>query len=126
MNLAQFLDFLKQEKRFADCISGSFTLPAAEPKYAPLPAGLDEKLTGVLKETGVGKLYTHQSLAIEAALRGENTVVVTPTASGKSLTYTLPIFQRKLQNPIPDRFFFFQQKLLRRTSWLLSTASATD
>lgn len=112
MNLAQFLDFLKQEKRFADCISGSFTLPAAEPKYAPLPAGLDEKLTGVLKETGVGKLYTHQSLAIEAALRGENTVVVTPTASGKSLTYTLPIFQRKLQNPHSRSLLLFPTKAL--------------
>lgn len=112
MNLAQFMDFIQQDVQFGKNITGSFTIPAQEARYAPLPAGLDSRLVQGLERKGLHRLYTHQAGAVEAALRGENTLVVTPTASGKSLTYMLPIFQKKLQTPSSRALLVFPTKAL--------------
>ncbi len=112
MNLQQFLDFLRQDPHFGDCITGYHTVAAKEAEYAPAPAELDARLTAALKDRGVRDLYTHQSTAVQSALRGENVVVVTPTASGKSLTYMLPIFQRKIENPHARALLLFPTKAL--------------
>src|SRR5450759_1442527 len=62
-------------------------LPALPAQYAPFPAALDERLRRALASRGVSRLYTHQADAIGRALGGRNVVVVTPTASGKTLCY---------------------------------------
>ena len=112
MNLPQFLDFLKKDPHFAGCITGSHTIKAQDAVYTDIPTELDPKIKAALEERGVGKLYSHQSRAVSAALRGENVVVVTPTASGKSLTYMLPIFQKKLENPHSRSLLLFPTKAL--------------
>ncbi len=112
MNLPQFLDFLKQDEHFAKCIAGSFSIPAQDADYAMIPEDLDVRLRDALEAQGISRLYTHQAEAVTSALRGENTVVVTPTASGKSLTYMLPIFQRKLENPHSRSLLLFPTKAL--------------
>ena len=112
MNLAQFLDFLQQDEHFANCVQGHFTIPAQDAVYEGIPPELDPKLKKALEEQGIKKLYTHQSQAVKSALKGENVVVVTPTASGKSLTYMLPIFQRKLINPHSRSLLLFPTKAL--------------
>src|SRR5436190_13799133 len=62
-------------------------LPALDAQYAPFPVGLDERLRQALAARGVSQLYSHQADAIGHALDRRNVVVVTPTASGKTLCY---------------------------------------
>src|SRR5712691_5597728 len=60
-------------------------LPAVAAQYAPFPAALDARLTGALGTRGIDQLYTHQADAVDHALARRNVVVITPTASGKTL-----------------------------------------
>ncbi len=79
------------EHKYADRITGSFVVPATSGRYAPFPSDLPEALAKALRSHGIDRLYSHQAEAWGAARRGEDLVVVTPTASGKSLCYTLPV-----------------------------------
>lgn len=72
-------------------VTGHFVLAGREGRYAELPSGLPGKLAAALRSRGVSQLYAHQSEAWEAVQRGQHVVVATPTASGKSLCYTLPV-----------------------------------
>ncbi|HEY0333781.1 MAG TPA: DEAD/DEAH box helicase [Stenotrophomonas sp.] len=78
-------------RRYADRITGSFTIPGRQGNYAPLPADLPPALAQALRARGIEQLYSHQAEAWAATARGEHLAVVTPTASGKSLCYTLPV-----------------------------------
>ena len=77
--------------KYADRITGSIFLPGQEGRYAELPKDLPEALANALKTRGIHQLYSHQAEAWRAVQAGEHVVVVTPTASGKSLCYTLPV-----------------------------------
>ena len=66
-------------------------VPAREPVWGEVPQALDERVTQMLDARGFECLYSHQTEAIEHALSGQDVVVVTPTASGKSLCYNLPV-----------------------------------
>ncbi|WP_425493870.1 DEAD/DEAH box helicase [Lysobacter gummosus] len=79
------------QRRYRDRITGHFTLPGREGRYAPLPEDLPESLKAALRARGIERLYSHQAEAWDAAQAGEHVAVVTPTASGKSLCYTLPV-----------------------------------
>ncbi|MBB1061568.1 DEAD/DEAH box helicase [Lysobacter spongiae] len=78
-------------RRYHERITGQFTIPGREGDYAPLPADLPPGLAAALRGRGIDRLYRHQAEAWDAARRGEHVAVVTPTASGKSLCYTLPV-----------------------------------
>ncbi len=78
-------------RRYHDRITGSFTIPGREGRYAPLPDDLPPALATALRARGIEQLYSHQAEAWAATRRGEHVAVVTPTASGKSLCYTLPV-----------------------------------
>jgi DEAD/DEAH box helicase domain-containing protein len=78
-------------RRYHDRITGSFTIPGREGRYAPLPHDLPPALAAALRSRGIEQLYSHQAEAWEATRAGEHVAVVTPTASGKSLCYTLPV-----------------------------------
>ena len=86
--------------------------PAREPKLEPLPNDLDPMLASALVATGVTALYRHQAEAWEAARRGENVVVTTGTASGKSLAYHLPILETLLREPGSVALYLFPTKAL--------------
>jgi len=77
--------------KHAALITGHFVLPGREGRYADLPDALPCSLAAALRSRGVSQLYAHQREAWDAAQRGEHLVVATPTASGKSLCYTLPV-----------------------------------
>lgn len=79
-----------------------------EPLEPPLPAPLRAALAG----RGIERLYLHQARAIEAARRGENVVVVTGTASGKTLAYNLPVLERLLQDEAGTALYLFPTKAL--------------
>ncbi len=78
-------------RRYGDRITGSFTLPGCEGVYAPIPDDVPQALASALRARGIERLYAHQADAWDAAQRGEHVAIVTPTASGKSLCYTLPV-----------------------------------
>ncbi len=112
MNLNQFLDYLNKDGHFTECIEGIHTVPACEAIFAHTPDRLDPVIHSTLKKYGIQKLYSHQVNAINSALNGNNTLVVTPTASGKSITYMVPIFQKKLENIHSRSLFLFPTKAL--------------
>lgn len=78
-------------RRYAGRVTGSFTVPGSDGLYADLPRDLPPALAQALRARGIERLYSHQAQAWEAAGRGDNVAIVTPTASGKSLCYTLPV-----------------------------------
>jgi DEAD/DEAH box helicase domain-containing protein len=88
------------------------TVAAREARYAPFPEWLDERIRAGLASRGIEQLYTHQAQAVEAVRAGEDVVVVTPTASGKSLCYTLPVLQALAEDPAARALFIFPTKAL--------------
>ena len=86
-------------------------IPEEEAKYAPFPA-MDQKIKTALNKRGIESLYTHQASSFEAVMRNENIVTVTPTASGKTLCYNLPVIQRILKKPESRALYLFPTKAL--------------
>jgi DEAD/DEAH box helicase domain-containing protein len=87
-------------------------LPAIAAQLAPFPHSLDPRLKAALQARGVEQLYTHQAEAIEHALAGRHTVVITPTASGKTLCYNAPVLDSILKDPSSRALYLFPTKAL--------------
>src|SRR5476649_2020767 len=87
-------------------------LPAVAAQLAPFPDALDPRLTSALASRGVAQLYTHQAEAIEHALAGRHTVVITPTASGKTLCYNAPVLNAILKDSSSRALYLFPTKAL--------------
>lgn len=87
-------------------------LPAAEAAFAPFPPGIDPRLRAAFEARGVQQLYTHQAEAFELVSGGRQVVVTTPTASGKTLCYNLPVLDRILKNPATRALYLFPTKAL--------------
>ena len=87
-------------------------IPSREAAFADMPAWLDARIVRGLASRGIERLYTHQAEAIEAVHAGEDVVVVTPTASGKTLCYALPALQAIADDPASRALFLFPTKAL--------------
>ena len=87
-------------------------LPEEPAAYGEVPAALDPRLAARLGEWGVPRLYAHQAAAVRAALAGQDVAVVTPTASGKTLCYNLPVLQALLEDPSARALYLFPTKAL--------------
>ncbi|WP_434031889.1 DEAD/DEAH box helicase [[Pseudomonas] boreopolis] len=94
------------ERRYRDRITGSFTIPGREGRYAPIPDDVPAALKAALRARGIERLYSHQAEAWEATQRGEHVAIVTPTASGKSLCYTLPVVSAAMQGDAKALYLF--------------------
>src|SRR5436309_2686851 len=92
---------------FPGDITLDHVIPAAAANFEPLPADLHPELVAALGRRGIGRLYSHQAEAYDAVRRGMHLVVVTPTASGKTLCYNLPVLQRLLENPEKRALFVY-------------------
>ena len=86
--------------------------PAREAELVKMPDNVDARLTATLKQRGVSKLYSHQREAFDQIADGKNVVVVTPTASGKSLCYNLPVLNSLLNDPDACALYLFPTKAL--------------
>ena len=84
----------------------------APAEYGGVPDWLDPRIRAGLAARGIERLYTHQAEAIEAVHAGEDVVVVTPTASGKTLCYALPVLQAIAEDPAARALFLFPTKAL--------------
>jgi DEAD/DEAH box helicase domain-containing protein len=79
--------------KYGDRVTGWLRLPAVAADMRPLPDTVSKPTRAALASRGIELAYTHQRAAWEAIERGEHVVVVTPTASGKSLCYHVPVIE---------------------------------
>jgi DEAD/DEAH box helicase domain-containing protein len=94
------------KSQYAARITGELVIPAKNGQYSALPADLDERLRTALAGRGIEHLYTHQATAWESVQAGRHTVIVTPTASGKTLCYNLPVLQAALHDQAKALYLF--------------------
>ena len=106
------LDRLLAEPSIARGVVHHEVIPARDAVFAPMPDWLDRRIVDGLASRGVEQLYTHQAAAIDAVHAGEDLVVVTPTASGKTLCYALPALQSIAEDPAARALFLFPTKAL--------------
>jgi DEAD/DEAH box helicase domain-containing protein len=114
-------------------LSGRFeawrTLLARPARSAAVPAGLHPDLVALLAARGLGELHAHQAEAVELALAGRDVLIATPTASGKTLAYTLPVLQSLLASDGAQRsLWMFPTKALSQdqSSGLNALLAALD
>jgi len=112
MNVEQLIDQLRQDTGFMACVSNWQVLPAQAARHAQWPGAVPEKVRSALAHKGITRPYTHQAQAIELALRREDLCVVTPTASGKTLCYNVPILSQILENDDARALYLFPTKAL--------------
>lgn len=114
MNVTQFLDQLTSDPSYAGQMVARHTVPARRARYAepaePLPDLLRERLAA----QGVERLYAHQAAALDAVRAGHDVVVVTGTASGKTLCYNLPVLEGILADRRARALYLFPLKALGR------------
>jgi len=99
-------------KNIAPCIAHMERLEGRRGNYVDIPDFIDERLMGALNKKGITQLFSHQGIALEAVRAGKDIVVVTPTASGKTLCYNLPILNDKLSDPSVKAIYLFPTKAL--------------
>jgi DEAD/DEAH box helicase domain-containing protein len=87
-------------------------LAAVEARYATFPPGLDERLRVALERRGINQLYSHQAEALSLVSGGRNIVVTTPTASGKTLCYNVPVLDAILKDSATRALYLFPTKAL--------------
>ena len=112
MNLLQFIDFLRTQPELARNITHWEEIPAREAQWVNLPADVHPRLQQALAAKGIHRLYTHQAEAFEQVKRGNHVVLVTPTASGKTLGYNLPVLNHILHEPDVRALYLFPTKAL--------------
>jgi DEAD/DEAH box helicase domain-containing protein len=111
-DIEEYVRALKASGQLGPQISNHTIFPPLAPRFSrtvrPLPAALD----GVLDALGISGLYSHQAEAVDYLRAGKDVVVATPTASGKSLVYTLPVLENFLRDPDARALFLFPLKAL--------------
>jgi len=112
MDLESLLQNLKNDPAFAGNVTWWGVRPALEAKFAPVPDDLHPLLKKRLESSSISKLYTHQAEAYGAVSSGKDTVLVTPTASGKSLAYNLPVLDGLLKDGDAKALYLFPTKAL--------------
>src|SRR5256712_2712526 len=110
--LGGILDDLLTSPLTGPCITATRHFPARPPVLVPFPASLDPRIGEALRGRGIGELYSHQARAWELIEKGHHVVVVTPTASGKTLCYNLPALQSLLHQPDARVLYLFPTKAL--------------
>ncbi|MDR1893112.1 MAG: DEAD/DEAH box helicase [Spirochaetales bacterium] len=110
--LTSVLEELKADPSFMSCVTRWEKIPPRPGEYRDFPSDLNPLLREALLGRGIQRLYSHQARAYEAVKEGKNLVVVTPTASGKTLCYNLPILQHLLSRPNDRALYLFPTKAL--------------
>jgi DEAD/DEAH box helicase domain-containing protein len=112
MNLDLLIDEWKRNESFMKNVTHWRVYPGQEAVYAPYPLEMDARLQESLAKKGIRQLYSHQAQAFSTVKRGRHAVVVTPTASGKTLCYNLPVLDLILQDREARALYLFPTKAL--------------
>jgi DEAD/DEAH box helicase domain-containing protein len=95
-----------------EIITAVHRFPPREAQWMPMPGWIRHELVEAYRAKGIEQLYSHQAEAADRVYRGDNVVIVTPTASGKTLCYNLPILNAVLENPDTRALYIFPTKAL--------------
>jgi DEAD/DEAH box helicase domain-containing protein len=106
------LELFLAEPGVGPAVAARHVLPAREADFVSVPEWLDARLVRALEQRGIHALYRHQREALDALHEGEDVVIVTPTASGKSLCYNLPVLQAVGEDPAARALYLFPTKAL--------------
>ncbi|MBQ8087357.1 MAG: DEAD/DEAH box helicase, partial [Clostridia bacterium] len=112
MTVEAYLETLRGSPSFMQNVTQWRVLPERPARYGSFSSALDRRIIEVLHARGIDQPYIHQSEAIEKALAGEDFVVVTPTASGKTLCYNVPVLHSILQNEASRALYLYPTKAL--------------
>lgn len=110
----KFVQNLKRDRFYAPQVVHHQPIPPEGARWARLGSELPSSLSAALKKLGFGSLYSHQAAAIEKVRQGKNVVVATPTASGKTLTYNLPVIESLIKAPNSKALYIFPLKALEQ------------
>lgn len=112
MDVASYLDQLRNHPHYGGQLTHVETLPERPGVFAEPETPLPDPILGMLARRGIEQLYVHQVETLEAARSGRDVVVVTGTASGKTLCYNLPVLEACLANPETRALYLFPTKAL--------------
>jgi len=110
--LGAILDDILVSRSTGACVAATRHVAARAAVLAPFPASLDPRIGAALRARGITELYSHQARTWERIEKGEHVVVVTPTASGKTLCYNLPVLQTLLHQADARVLYLFPTKAL--------------
>ncbi len=106
-----------ESKRFGPCFTADTTRLARRGDFGPVPQWLDPRLQQVLAARGIQQLYSHQLEALKEVRQGNNVVLVTPTASGKTFAYNLPVLHDLLNDDTARALYVFPTKALTQDQY---------
>ncbi len=112
MNIEQMKNSLENRPEFMNRVTAWKELEGRTGEYVDLPHNLDKRLKNVLKKKKIDQLYSHQKKAYDYIMEKKDTVVVTPTASGKTLCYNLPVLNSILEDDSNRALYLFPTKAL--------------
>ncbi len=117
MNLEQLILYLREQSDFMQHVTHWETVPEKAAQFADFPDSIDLRLRDALAQKGIRQLYSHQAETFSHIQNGKNVVLVTPTASGKTLSYNLPVINHILQDPDARALYFFPTKALAQDQY---------
>ncbi|OZM57320.1 ATP-dependent helicase [Lottiidibacillus patelloidae] len=110
--LEEIITEMKNDNKLNRNIVRWQTLDSKPAKFKPFPSEINDTLRRALENRGISSLYSHQTEALELAIEKKNFVAVTPTASGKTLCYNLPVLQEVMENMESRALYIFPTKAL--------------
>ncbi|MEK4424814.1 DEAD/DEAH box helicase [Solibacillus sp. FSL K6-1523] len=111
-SIPELLQEWQYDEELKQNIKGWHTLEEKKADYAPFPQQLHPSIIKALKARGIEQLYTHQREAFDLAQQGKSFTAITPTASGKSYCYHLPVLQKILEDKSSRAIYLFPTKAL--------------
>ena len=112
MTIPDFIETLNRDQRFNRQIAELRYIPPIKARYGKLT--LSKNLRDFLTNKGIERFFSHQVEAIDLIRQGDNVVVMTPTASGKSLIYNIPVIESIIENPEYKALYIFPLKGLEQ------------
>jgi len=112
MDTRAFLEYLTKQSFYIDQAVHVEHLPLQKPRFAELEEPLNPALADCLEDRKFLPLYSHQAHAVNYALRGKHVIVVTPSASGKTLCYNIPVMNCLLADKNSRALYLFPTKAL--------------
>ncbi|MBU8894698.1 DEAD/DEAH box helicase [Corallococcus sp. M34] len=104
----------QRDRQLWSCFALDEVTPARTGSFAPVPEDVAPQVREALRRRGVEQLFSHQAEAYQRAREGQDLVIATPTASGKSLCYNLPLLDRFAREPQARALYLFPTKALSR------------
>lgn len=117
MTISALLSHWRSDPEVGPNIIEWHTIPRKDANFEPFPESVQPALKGALEARGIHSLYTHQAAAYRSIKSGENVVIVTGTASGKTLCYNLPVLDRLLEDSDATALYIFPTKALSQDQY---------